>query len=210
MRLRDIVDQATNYFLQGIYALTKTFTSENPTYSKYSIGKFSYGNPTIIFPYGKSTLKIGKFCSIASGTVILLEEGEHRVDWITTYPLNAFLKNLRHLSGHRITKGDVIIGNDVWIGEKSFILSRVKIGDGAVIGACSVVTKDVPPYAIVAGNPAKIIRMRYDDETIEKLLKIKWWDWDLQRIENSATLLLSNRISDFIRENYKEDSFSPN
>lgn len=176
------------------------FMSQNPLYSKYSIGSFTYGDPRILTWGDQSTLKIGKFCSISAEVTILLV-GEHRTDWVTTYPFNVLFKEFHQLSGHPATKGDVIIGNDVWIGTRSTILSGVKIGDGAVIGACSVVTKDVPPYAIVAGNPAKIIRMRFKAETIRDLLQIRWWNWDFQKIKNSMELLLSGNTEELLRLN---------
>lgn len=189
--------------------LRDTFISDNPIYSKYSIGEFSYGTPKVLNPGTKSTLKIGRFCSISKNVVILLA-GEHRSDWITTYPFNThyrardiFFNESQHFEGGPNTKGDVIIGNDVWIGINAMILSGVEIGDGAVIGASSVVAKDVPPYAIVAGNPARIIRMRFDDDIIEKLLKIRWWNWDLQRIKENMPLLLSNDVEEFVNKNYR-------
>lgn len=95
----------------------------------------------------------------------------------------------------------MVIGNDVWIGVNACVLSGVRIGDGAVVGACSVVTRDVPPYAIVAGNPARLVRKRFDDETIEELLKIKWWDWDIERIKENLPLLLSENVKDFAEKN---------
>jgi acetyltransferase-like isoleucine patch superfamily enzyme len=176
---------------------------DNPKYSKYSIGKYTYGEPIILDWGEKVTLKIGNFCSIAFNVTILLG-GEHKTEWVTTYPFIVALRDFaefRNFPWHQNTKGDVVIGNDVWIGTGATILSGVEIGDGAVVGACSVVTKDVPPYAIVAGNPAKVIRQRFNEETIDKLLKIKWWNWDIQRIKENMPLLLSDRINDFVEKN---------
>ena len=180
------------------------FMNENPKYAEYSIGRFSYGQPTVlrfILPR-QGKLSIGSFCSIAPGVVIVLAAaGGHRPDWITTFPFVQFFKDFRHFSFPPIEKCDVVIGNDVWIGMDTTILSGVKIGDGAIIGSSSVVTKDVPAYSIVAGNPAKLIRMRFDEETIDMLLRIKWWEWELQRIADNMPLLLSNKIQDFIKRN---------
>ena len=100
-----------------------------------------------------------------------------------TYPFNALFSEGAHITGHPSSKGDIVIGNDVWIGYQSCILSGVTIGNGAIIGAKSVVTKDVPPYAIVAGNPAKFIRYRFPQETIDKLENLAWWDWDISVIK---------------------------
>ena len=148
-----------------------------------------------------ATLRIGSFCGIGPNVTILLGL-EHRPDWVTIYPFNRFLSEYIDLKGNPATKGPVVIGNDVWIGMNSFILSGVTIGDGAVIGACSVVTRNVGPYTIVAGNPAKVIRKRFDQETIDKLLKIKWWDWNIERIKENMPLLLSNKLEEFIEKNY--------
>ncbi len=158
------------------------FLSKEAKYANYSIGEYSYGinSPLVLSGSEKSSsLKIGKFCSIASGVTILLS-GEHRPDWVTTYPFNTIFKRFSNLSQGQNTKGDVVIGNDVWVGMDALILSGVTIGDGAVIGAGSVVTRDVEPYAVVAGNPARLIKKSFDDEVIVKLLAIEWWNWDAQ------------------------------
>lgn len=172
---------------------------KNPKYSMYLIGRYTYGEPKVLEWGEKATLRVGSFCSIAPGVTILLG-GEHKTEYISTYPLNLSFKDLPKIHGHPFTKGDVTVGNDVWIGANSFILSGVTIGDGAVIGACSVVTKDVEPYTVVAGNPARVIRKRFDDETITKLLKIQWWNWDIQRIKGSVPLLLSNNVHEFVEK----------
>ena len=180
------------------------FMDQNSKYADYSIGRFSYGQPTVlrINENLQGKLSIGSFCSIGEGTVIVLAAaGGHRPDWISTFPFIQLFKDFHNFSFPQTEKRDVIIGNDVWIGINATILSGVKIGDGAVIGASSVVTKDVPAYSIVAGNPAKLIRMRFDEETINMLLKIRWWDWDLERIADNMPLLLSNNVQDFIKKN---------
>ena len=167
-------------------------------YPQYGIGRGTYGKPQISSWGEETTLKIGAFCSIASGVNIYLG-GEHRIDWVTTYPFSVLWKAAKHIKGHPKTKGDVIIGNDVWIGAGAVILSGVTIGDGAVIGTNAVVTKNVPPYAIVAGNPTRVVRKRFDEETIGHLLKIRWWEWEDNRIEKFLPLLLDNNIEKFLR-----------
>lgn len=183
--------------ISGIYSF---FINKNPRYADYSIGKFSFGYPKVKTWGENATLKIGNFCSIAPGVNIVLG-GEHRVDWVTTYPFNVILHEYRHLKGHPAAKGDIIIGNDVWIGMNATILSGVTIGDGAVIGANSLVANDVEPYTIVGGNPAKPIRKRFDQQTIDKLLRIKWWDWDIEKIKRNVPDLLSNKIEQFLDKN---------
>jgi acetyltransferase-like isoleucine patch superfamily enzyme len=166
---------------------------------QYEIGRYTYGDPSVISWNEGATLKIGAFCSIAEGVKIFLG-GEHRVDWVTTYPFNVLKKweRWKHITGHPKTRGDVIIGNDVWIGYDAVILSGVEIGDGAVIGARSLVKTDVPPYSIFGGNPARLIRKRFDDKTIRSLLELKWWTWQDDEIEQMLPLLLSSDLHEFI------------
>ena len=169
----------------------------------FEIGDYSYGTPTVL-PHPGRKLKIGKFCSIAPGVTIFLGLN-HRSDLITTYPFRAFPDNwprAKFLKGEEvnaISRGDVIIGNDVWIGYRATILSGVKIGDGAVVGAMAVVTKDVEPYCIVAGNPARTVGKRFDDDTIRKLLEIRWWDWPIGKINDNLEVICSNRVSEMLQ-----------
>ncbi|WP_282938340.1 CatB-related O-acetyltransferase [Paenibacillus sp. RC67] len=165
--------------------------------SKVTIGEFTYGYPEVRSWGESSILTIGKFCSIADRVTIFLG-GEHRPDWVTTYPFNSLMPEFAHIQGHPKTKGNVMIGHDVWIASGATILSGVHVGDGAVIGAGAMVSRHVPPYAIVAGNPAKIIKFRFDEPTIQRLLQIQWWNWPLDRIERAIPYLLSNDISLFL------------
>lgn len=159
----------------------------------------TYGHDGIRIIHGEEgkTLRIGKFCSIAEGVTVFLG-ANHRVDWFSTYPFGHIKESLfpkvKKGSGHPATKGDVTIGNDVWIATNAVIMSGVRIGDGAVVGAYSVVTKDVPPYTIVAGNPAKQIRKRFSDEVINKLLELQWWDKPESEINEISDILCSNDI----------------
>lgn len=166
----------------------------------YSIGDYSYGGPTVR-SYGEGAmLRIGKYCSIAPEVQIFLG-GEHRPDWVTTYPfppLHLAWPQAKGILGTPATKGDVAIGNDVWIGHGATILSGVTIGNGAVIGAMAVVTKDVSDYAIVAGNPARVVRKRFDDATIARLLEVEWWDWPDERVAASIPFLCSAQIDGFL------------
>lgn len=166
---------------------------ENPSFSSFSIGDKSYGKPRILFTESGATLSVGKYVSIADDVVIMLG-GEHRVDWGTTYPLNQYYGELSTVEGHPATKGNVVIGNDVWIGRAALILSGITIGNGAVVGMGAVVTKDVAPYSIVGGNPARHIRFRFADNVIAEFSRIAWWDWPDDIVREAASFLLSDNI----------------
>lgn len=157
-------------------------------YNSWGIG--TYGNPKILFE-NDANLEIGKFCSIADNVTIILG-GEHKIDTLSSFPFS--------LQKNRFSKGDVIIGNDVWIGYGATILSGVTIGDGAVIAANAVVTKNVEPYAIVGGVPAKTIKYRFDEKTINKLLKLKWWNLDIPTIYKNRHLLNDTNLKKFIEK----------
>lgn len=179
------------------------FLSENEKFKKYSIGVGTYGQPRVLDWNDNTTLKIGNYCSIATNVTILLG-GEHQGQWITTYPFKTISNfNINTDYNEHKSKGDVIIENDVWIGANSTILSGVIVGNGAIIGAGSVVTKDVPDYAIVGGNPAKIIRFRFEKEIIDKLLGIEWWNWNNEKIQRNIDVLCSENIDDLIKINDK-------
>lgn len=148
--------------------------------------EFEINNVLYQYPINRDKLKIGKFCSIACGTKFLFNSANHALDSLSTYPFPLFFEEW-NLEKEKVTeawdnRGDIVIGNDVWIGYEAVILSRVTIGDGAIIGTRAVVTKDVPPYTIVGGVPAKPIRKRFDEKVIKELLKIKWWDWTEEKI----------------------------
>ncbi|WP_422229174.1 CatB-related O-acetyltransferase [Rickettsia endosymbiont of Halotydeus destructor] len=138
-------------------------------------------------------LIIGKFCAIAMGTNFITDDMNHPMDGFSTYPFFIF-ENWNNYTPSPDKRRDTIIGNDVWFGTNSTIMPGVNIGNGAIIGACSVVTKDVPPYSIVVGNPAKIVRQRFPDEIIEQLLKIKWWDWDYDKITRNISAIVGANI----------------
>jgi acetyltransferase-like isoleucine patch superfamily enzyme len=166
-----------------------------------SYGKHTYGVPNILWNNNSAKLVVGNFCSIAENVNIYLG-GNHRTDWVTTYPfghLNQNIFNNFNGVGHPSTKGNVIIGNDVWIGSNVTILSGVTIGDGVVIANNSHVVKNVEPYSLVGGNPAKLIKYRFTQEQIEKLLEIKWWFWDDNKINKFTPLLCNNNIDEFIK-----------
>ena len=152
----------------------------------HDLREFQKNNVLYHYPVNKDRLIIGKFCSIACGAKFLFNSANHKMASLSTYTFPLFFEEWglekENVAQAWDQKGDIIIGNDVWIGYEAVILSGVTIGDGAVIGCRAVVTKDVPPYTIVGGVPAKPIRKRFDEETIKELQKIKWWDWPEEKI----------------------------
>lgn len=173
--------------------------SKNRYFSAYEIGEYTFGCPEVL-EWGNENagLSIGKFCSIARDVKILLG-GEHRYDWISTYSFPDFLDGLEVVKNdHRVSKGGVTIGNDVWIGFGATILSGVSIGNGAVIGAKAVVARNVPDYAIVVGNPARVVRQRFDEKTIAHLNRIAWWNWSVEKIKKNAGVIMSDNLNDFV------------
>lgn len=166
----------------------------------YEIGEFTYGKPKVRFPESGRKLTIGRYGSIADKVEILLG-GNHRIDWGTTYPFSAFRElwpSAPLSEDYHTSRGDVTIGHDVWLGSGAIIMSGVTIGHGAVVAAHAIVTKDVPPYAIVGGNPAKVIRYRFDEQTIADLLDAQWWDLPREKIATLIALLQSDRIRELI------------
>ena len=168
-------------------------------YPRFSIGTGTYGIPEVIeFGGDQTTLRIGSYTSLAGGITILLGGG-HRTDWVSCYPFPAVVDELRHREDWSPSKGDVVIGSDCWICTNVTILSGVKIGHGAVVAAGAVVNKDVPPYAIVGGNPCKFIRWRFDEDIREQLLESAWWDWPLAEVKVAASLLCSSDVAGFLQ-----------
>jgi len=169
--------------------------------SRVEVGEHTYGCAVNIRTWKggdapeNSKLKIGKYCSLADNINIFLG-GNHRVDWISTYPFATFgwPHTIPMRSQLPTTKGDIIIGNDVWIASHATILSGVKIGHGAVIGTLAVVASDVEPYGIAVGNPARVVKKRFSDEDIKRLLEIAWWDWPLIYIQECAGVLSSGDL----------------
>ena len=160
--------------------------------------QFEKNNVLYHYPINHDKLVIGKFCSIACGAKFLFTSANHTQMSLSTYPFPIFFEewglDVQNITSAWDNKGDIIIGNDVWIGYEAVILSGVTIGDGAIIGARAVVTKDVPPYTIAGGVPAKQIRKRFPDEVISTLLALKWWDWPEEKIAMHLHAIQSGRI----------------
>jgi virginiamycin A acetyltransferase len=191
-----------------------TVTYVKPTIKNKNIivGDFTYfsdvdfeNHVTHFYEFYDDTLIIGKFCQIASGVEFIMNGANHQMDCVSTFPFYIFEKWNEHVPSldKFPLKGDTIIGNDVWIGQDTTILPGVKIGDGAIIGMKSVVGSDVEPYTIAAGNPVKIIRKRFDEELIELLLKLKWWDLPVEEVIKLVPLLHDNNIEN-VRKKIKE------
>ena len=161
---------------------------------------FEKNNVLYHYPINGDKLKVGKFCSIACGAKFLFTSANHKMHSISTYPFPIFFEewglDVTNITSAWDNKGDIVIGNDVWIGYEAIVLSGVTIGDGAIIGTRAVVTKDVPPYTIVGGIPAKPIRKRFSDEVISKLLELQWWNWPENRIKENIDVIQSGRIKD--------------
>lgn len=159
-------------------------------YPRSTVGVGSYGIPQVTEFGDESVLRIGNYTSIAAGVQVLLG-GEHRTDWLTTYPFPAMIEGLEDIKDYAPSKGDVVIGSDCWICTNAVILSGVTVGHGAIVAAGAMVSRDVPPYAVVGGNPCKFIRWRFDEPVRQALLEAAWWDWPVAEVKQVARLLSS-------------------
>ncbi|MDL2215460.1 CatB-related O-acetyltransferase [Ruminococcaceae bacterium OttesenSCG-928-N02] len=166
--------------------------------------QFEKNNVLYHYPINGDKLIIGKFCSIACGAKFIFTSANHTLNSLSTYTFPLFYEewglDKKEVTTAWDNKGDIVIGNDVWIGYEAVILSGVHIGDGAIIGARAVVTKDVPPYTIVGGVPAKEIRKRFDERTVNKLLETKWWDWPPQNIQQALPHIQNGDFNQLFHE----------
>ena len=194
---------------QTIY-LKNVITRDNIKVGDYTIYNDFYNDPKDFeknnvlyqYPINNDKLIIGKFCSIACNAKFLMTSGNHKMKSLSTYTFPIFYEtwglDVSHITDAWDNKGDIVIGHDVWIGYDAIIMSGVKIGDGAIIGTRSIVTNDVPPYTIVGGIPAKVIKKRFSDDIILKLLKIKWWDWSYEKIKANIQYIQSGNIDKLV------------
>lgn len=163
-----------------------------------SIGRHTYGTPRILFWKEGARVEIGSYCSIAD-EVVIFAGGMHNTSFVSTYPFNRIWRTPSACDAHLMRKGGVSIGHDVWIGRHAAIMPGVRIGTGAVIAAYAVVTRDVPPYAIVAGVPARVVRMRFEQEVISQLLESAWWEWPDEEVRAIVPLLQSSNPQLFLQ-----------
>jgi acetyltransferase-like isoleucine patch superfamily enzyme len=193
-----VLRQVPDTFRREVPSLMRDIFVRHIEVAGWEIGDHSYGHPSIVIlePW---RLIVGRYCSFAQGVVMVASN--HRTDMISTYPfavLNHAWRSVPRGTSDHVTRGNIVIGSDVWIGSNAFIGSGITVGHGAVIGAMSVVTRDVPPYAVVGGNPARVIRFRFTPETIERLLLLRWWDWSDAKVEAFLPLMLSNEMERFL------------
>jgi virginiamycin A acetyltransferase len=174
----------------GDYTMYNDFVSDPMQFEK--------NNVLYHYPVNNDRLIIGRFCSIACGARFIFTSANHTLRSFSTYPFPIFFEewglDKKQVASAWDNKGDIVIGNDVWIGYEAVVLSGVHVGDGAIIGTRAVVTKDVPPYAVVGGIPAKEIKKRYDEDTIRKLQQIEWWDWPFDKIQRFLPNIMSGEL----------------
>jgi virginiamycin A acetyltransferase len=159
--------------------------------------KFQQRNVLYHFDFVGDRLEVGKFCALGAGTTFIMNGANHRLDGPSTFPFPIFggdwAENM-DLLGDLPLKGDTTVGHDVWFGYQSTIMPGVSIGHGSIVATKAVVTKDVPPYAIVAGNPAKVVGMRFDDATISRLLVVAWWNWGIEKITRHVRAIMAGDV----------------
>lgn len=179
-------------FLKHFVTAKNIFVGDYTYFDDRRHGPENFEKYNVLYNYDFSKVKlvIGKFCAIAAEAKFMMT-GEHKLDAFTTYPFPIFGQGWESAFDIKKlpVKGDIIVGNDVWFGYDSLIMNGVTIGHGAIVAARAVVVKDVPPYAIVAGNPGKVVKMRFDDATIARLLDLAWWDWPIEKINRNLKAL---------------------
>ena len=179
----------------GNYTIYNDFVND-PT-------QFEKNNVLYHYPVNGDRLVIGKFCSIACGAKFLFNSANHTLNSLSNYPFPIFFEewqlDKKDVASAWDNKGDIVIGSDVWIGYEAVIMAGVHVGDGAIIASRAVVTKDVPPYTIVGGMPAKEIRMRFDKDTVDRLQELQWWNWNIEKITRYLPHIMSGKIDELMK-----------
>ncbi len=189
----------------------KPLLAAKPEVQRVSVGDYSYYSDfedplrffeaNVLYNFGYSGLKlvIGKYCAFAHGTRFIMGDANHPMVGPSTYPFpvfgGAWAEPMGVMDMPSGNKADTIIGHDVWLGHECLVMPGVRMGDGAIAGARSVVTRDVPPYAVVAGNPARIVRYRFDEKTVERLQRLAWWDWPAERVAAAVPVLVAGDVA---------------
>ncbi len=201
---KDEIFPLANYkrlcFLKNIIRNPNIIVGDYTYYDDFENPENFEKNVKYHFDFTGDKLRIGKFCMIASDVKFIMNGANHLTDSLSTYPFAIFENGWENAMDGKTypKKGDINIGNDVWIGYNATIMAGVNVGDGAIIATNSTVTKDVLPFSIVGGNPAIRIKKRFSDDTIEKLLELKWWDWNIEKITKNVHNLTGNRIDKLI------------
>jgi virginiamycin A acetyltransferase len=154
------------------------------------------------YPFVGDRLVIGRFCAIAKGVRFVMNGANHKISGFSTYPFSIFgggWERVVPAIADLPYRGDTVVGNDVWLGREALVMPGVRVGDGAIVGAASVVTKDVPPYAVVAGNPARVVRMRFSEDVVAALLEIAWWRWDAEKISRNLEAIVGADLEELRR-----------
>ncbi|GHE09679.1 acetyltransferase [Streptomyces alanosinicus] len=189
-------------FLKPLVTSPKIVVGEY-TYYDDPTGATGFEHLNVLYAYGPERLVIGRYCAIATGTRFLMAGAEHPTMGVSTFPFTMFggrwTEETLDIVTSMPSRGDTVIGNDVWFGHQVTVMPGVHIGDGAIIAAGAVVTADVPPYTIVGGNPARAIRQRFSDADVDKLLRAAWWDWPVDLVTEHARSIMSGSPEDIVR-----------
>src|SRR4051812_35874915 len=195
--LHPVPGQERVVFLEPLITDTRIEVGEY-TYYDDPVDPLAFEREAVLYGYGPERLIIGRYCAIASGVRFLLPGANHADRGPSTFPFGIFGGPWSHtmdLVMGAPSRGDTVVGNDVWFGYQALVMPGVTIGDGAVVAAASVVTKDVPPYAVVAGNPAQVIRRRYEDAEVELLLRSAWWHWPAELVTEHARTIMAGDVT---------------
>jgi virginiamycin A acetyltransferase len=197
LKAHPVPGQPSIVYLKGLVANPQIEVGDYTYYHSFEDPLGFERNVLYAFPFVGDRLVIGRFCSIASGATFVLNGGNHLTETVSSYPFAIFGSGWEHAMPEAWpNRGDIVVGHDVWIGFGATLMPGVTVGDGAVIAARSVVASDVPPYAVVAGNPARVVRLRHPEADVARLLQVRWWDWPVERITRHARVLATGSVAD--------------